>query len=210
LAENESLRALVIAGADPQAWLVDVAELVEMTPSDAQSFSEGGHRLAAALEGLPFPTIAAVNAPALGGGCELVLACDLAYAGEHAQFGQIECLGGVIPGFGGTWRLVQRVGLMKAKEMIFTGAILTAAQALSIGLILDVVPEDRLLAHCLDVAYKIQATSRQAVASAKRVLLAGAGRSLPEVKEIEQTTFSSLFGPEQQARMRAFLARSAR
>jgi enoyl-CoA hydratase len=66
LRENESLRALIIAGADPQAWLVDVAELVEMAPSDAHSFSEAGHRLAEALEGLPFPTIAAVNAPALG------------------------------------------------------------------------------------------------------------------------------------------------
>jgi len=124
LTENESLRALIIAGADPQAWLVDVAELVEMTSSDAHSFSEAGHRLAEALEGLPFPTIAAVNAPALGGGCELVLACDLAYAGEHGQFGQIECLGGVIPGFGGTWRLAQRVGrgtspdVAKVKEAI--------------------------------------------------------------------------------------------
>ena len=137
LAENPSIRALVITGAYPQAWLVDVAELVNMTLSEAASFSEAGHRLAEALASLPFPTIAAVNSPALGGGCELVLACDLAYAGEQAQFGQIECLGGVIPGFGGTWRLAQRVGLSKAMEMIFTGAILSATQARDIGLILS-------------------------------------------------------------------------
>lgn len=209
LAENPSIRALVITAADPQAWLVDVAELANMTPSEAQSFSEGGYRLAEALVNLPFPTIAAVDCPALGGGCELVLACDLAYAGEQAQFGQIECLGGVIPGFGGTWRLAQRVGLSKAMEMIVTSAVLSASHARDIGLILEVVPRDRLLPHCRGVAQRIQATSGKAVAAAKRVLLAGAGRSLTEVKEAEQKAFTALFGPEQQARMKTFLARTA-
>lgn len=209
LAESPSIRALIITAGDPQAWLVDVAELVNMSPADAQSFSEAGYRLAEALANLPCPTIAAVNSPALGGGCELVLACDLAYAGEQAQFGQIECLGGVIPGFGGTWRLAQRLGLSKAMEMIFTGAVLSATQARDIGLILEVVPGDRLLSHCRDVAHRIQATSGKAVAAAKKVLLTGAGRSLTEVKEAEQKAFAALFGPEQQARMKAFLARTA-
>lgn len=209
LRTNQSLRALIITSVHPQAWLVDVAELVKMPPSDARAFSEAGYALADALSDLPFPTIAAVTGPALGGGCELALACDLLYAGENAQFGQIECIGGVIPGFGGTWRLAQRVGLAKAMEMIFTGALLSAQQAREFGLVLDVLPEDRLLPHGREVAKKIKATSRAAVSAAKRVLCAGAGRPLEEVKDSEQGAFAALFGPEQQARMKAFLDRNS-
>lgn len=209
LRTNQSVRALIITSAHPRAWLVDVAELVNMTHSDARAFSESGYALADALSDLPFPTVAAVSGPALGGGCELALACDLIYADENAQFGQIECMGGVIPGFGGTWRLAQRVGLVKAMEMIFTATVLSAQQAREIGLVLDVVSGDRLLPHCHEVAQKIKATSRAAVSSAKRVLRAGAGHSLLEIKDIEQGAFAALFGPEQQVRMKTFLGRNS-
>jgi len=156
LAEDQSVRALIVTSSHPQAWLVDVAELANMPPAETRAFSEAGHVLVDALSNLSFPTIAAVNSPALGGGCELAVACDLLYAGKDAQFGQIECLGGVIPGFGGTWRLVQRVGMSRAMEMIFTAEVLSADQAQEINLILEVVRGERLLDHCRDIAHEDQ------------------------------------------------------
>jgi enoyl-CoA hydratase len=90
LAERPNLRALIIAATNPQAWLVNVAELVEMSPADARAFSHAGHLLADALAGIPVPVLPAVDAAALGGGGELVLACDITLAGAMAHFGQIE------------------------------------------------------------------------------------------------------------------------
>jgi len=210
LAEDQCVRALIVTSSHPQAWLVDVAELANMTPVEARAFSEAGHVLVDALSNLSFPTIAAVNSPALGGGCELAMACDLLYAGKDAQFGQIECLGGVIPGFDGTWRLVQRVGMSRAMEMICTAEVLSADQAREINLVLEVVPGERLLDHCRDIATKIRSTGRSAVSSAKRLLLNAAGKALSEVKDAEQKAFAALFGPEQQARMKAFLTRAGK
>lgn len=113
LVENMTLRVLIIAASHPQAWLVNVAELAEMSPAEARKFSQAGHKLADALASLPMPVIAAVDGGALGGGCELVLACDMAIAGTMARFGQIEAMGGVLPAFGGTWRLARRVGYQR-------------------------------------------------------------------------------------------------
>jgi len=107
LSNSDSPRALLLNALDPRAFLVDVEELADMQASNARLFSAAGHKLAQAIEQAPFPVIAAVEGQALGGGCELVLACDLAVAGEDATFGQIEALGGVMPGFGGTWRLAE-------------------------------------------------------------------------------------------------------
>jgi enoyl-CoA hydratase/carnithine racemase len=97
LAARPKLRALIVAASHPQAWLVNVAELVEMSPTEARAFSNAGHQLADALSRLPVPVIAAVDATALGGGCELVLACDITLAGAAARFGQIEAMGRLSP-----------------------------------------------------------------------------------------------------------------
>jgi len=95
-------RAPILSASHPQSFLVNVAELADMSATEAREFSSAGHRLAQTLEDAPYPTIAAVEGPALGGVCELALACDLTIAGEDASFGRIEALGGVMPGFGGT------------------------------------------------------------------------------------------------------------
>ena len=144
LSEQENLRVLIIAASDPEAWLVNVEELVEMSPDQARAFSRAGHQLADALASLPAPVIAAVDGAALGGGCELVLACDLAIAGASAQFGQIEAMGGVIPAFGGTWRLARRVGNQRAMRMLLTAEVVDAETAKTIGLVLDTVPSAQL------------------------------------------------------------------
>jgi enoyl-CoA hydratase len=140
LARHPSLRAVILAASHPAAWLVDVAELAEMTSTEARVFSRAGHRLADTIAALPVPVIAAVDGPALGGGCELVLACDVALAGEAARFGQIEALGGVMPAFGGTWRLARRVGQQRAMLMMLTAEVVDAAAAKAAGLVLDSLP----------------------------------------------------------------------
>ena len=118
------------------------------------------------LEALAVPTVAAVNGFALGGGCELAMACDLVYASERARFGQPEVNLGLVPGFGGTQRLTRRVGLMRAKELVLSGEPIDAATAKAIGLALDVLPSDRLLEHARAKARTIASRGPVAVAQA--------------------------------------------
>ncbi|WP_428340965.1 enoyl-CoA hydratase/isomerase family protein [Mycobacterium sp.] len=204
LIDDQQLRALIVAANNPAAFLVDVAELADMSQGEALAFSQSGHRVADALAALPFPVIAAVSGQALGGGCEFVMSCDLAYAAEGAQLGQIEALGGVIPGFGGTWRLAEHVGAQRSREMIFTGAVLDAASAKAAGLVLEVVPDAELVAHCRNVADRIAATSRGSVAAAKQVFVASAGLTPAQASALEQSAFVSLFeSADQRSRMHA-------
>lgn len=207
LAERSNLRALIIAASHPQAWLVNVAELVDMSPATARAFSYAGHKLANALASLPVPVIAAVDAAALGGGCELVLACDITLAGAAARFGQIEAMGGVLPAFGGTWRLARRVGHQRAMQMLFTAEVVDAQTAKVIGLATDVVESADLMNCAQALASKITKTSRQSVAAIKRVVDAGTNLPPSAISVLEEETFASLFGTdEQRGRMRAFLA----
>ncbi|HSP77830.1 MAG TPA: enoyl-CoA hydratase-related protein, partial [Myxococcaceae bacterium] len=164
------------------------------------------HRTFRLLEQLPIPPIAAVNGFALGGGCELALACDLIYASEKAKLGLPEVGLGVIPGFGGTQRLTRLVGKMRAKELIFTGERVDAAKAREIGLVLEVLPADQLLAHCKGVAEKILKNGPLAVSQAKRVIEFGADQELHAANELERQGFAVLFGSEDQKEgMKAFL-----
>jgi enoyl-CoA hydratase len=147
----------------------------------------------ARLEALPIPTLAAVNGLALGGGCELAMACDLVYASERARFGQPEVNLGIIPGFGGTQRLARRVGLMRAKELILSGELVDAAKARAIGLALEVLAPEALLPHCLKVARTIASRGPLATAAAKRVLEGGAGLDLAAGCALELEAFALLF-----------------
>jgi len=206
LATNNALRVLIVTAIHPEAFLVDVRELATMTPAQAQSYSRSGQRLTSALAAFPTPTIAAIPGAALGGGCEFVLACDLTYAADSATFGQIEASGGVIPAFGGTWRLARRVGFQRACEMIFTAAVVDAKKAREWGLVLAVIADSELLAYCARIANGICATSRQSVAEAKRVLVGGWGLPTTAADAMEQGSFSALFGTnDQRQRMDAFL-----
>jgi enoyl-CoA hydratase len=178
-----------------------------MSPDEARAFSRAGHQLADALGNLPVPVIAAVDSPALGGGCELVLACDMAIAGTGACFGQIEAMGGVLPAFGGTWRLARRIGHQRALRMLFTGEVVDAETAKSIGLVMDVVPSERLLDSAYALAAEITQASRQSVAAIKRAV--GIGTHLPPstISALEEELFAGLFGTEdQRQRMRAFVS----
>src|SRR6266849_736399 len=201
----ESSRALILTGAGDKAFVAgaDIAEMAPMTPWSAREFSELGHVLTAMLEDIPGATIAAVNGYALGGGLELAGACDMIYAGENAKVGFPEVTLGITPGFGGTLRLV---GKLRAKEIIFTGDMLDARQALEIGLVNAVLPRGELMAHCRKVAEKIATRGPLAVARAKRLVERGYDIPLRAANRQEAETFALLFDTQDRAEgMRAFL-----
>jgi enoyl-CoA hydratase len=212
VAEDRGVRALVLTGAGDRAFVAgaDIGEMSRLTAMEARRFAEAGQRAFAQLEALSIPTIAAVNGFALGGGCELALACDLVYASEKARFGQPEVNLGLIPGFGGTQRLARRVGLMRAKELVFTGEPIGAAQARALGLCLEVLTPEGLLAHAIGQAGKIASRGQLAVAAAKRAMEAGAGMSLASGCALELEAFALLFSTEDAREgLEAFLEKRA-
>jgi enoyl-CoA hydratase len=205
-----ALRALIITGGGEKAFVAgaDIAEMAAMTAAEALSFGELGHRVLDSLEALSIPVIAAVNGFALGGGCELALACDFIYASEKAKFGLPEVTLAVIPGFGGTQRLTRIVGRARAKEMIFTGDLIDAAKAKELGLALDVLPAAELLAHAKKIAATIAKRGPLAVTRAKRAVDGGADVSLRAGNQLEREAFAALFGTaDQKEGMAAFLAK---
>jgi enoyl-CoA hydratase len=208
LAHNSQLRALIVTGGGEKAFVAgaDIAEMAEFTAAQARDFAGIGHRIFHYMESLSIPTIAAVNGFALGGGCEFALCCDLIYASEKAKFGLPEVGLGVIPGFGGTQRLTRAVGRLRAKEMIFSGEIIDAQKAREIGLVLEILPPEKLMEHCRGVAAKISKKGPLAIANAKRVIEYGADGDLRSANELERQGFAMLFGSDDQREgMKAFL-----
>jgi enoyl-CoA hydratase len=196
--KDATLKALVVTGSGEKAFVAgaDIAEMAALGPLEARRFAELGQRTFERLEALAIPTIAAVNGFALGGGCELAMACDLIYASEKARFGQPEVNLGIIPGFAGTQRLQRRVGPARAMEMILTGDMVDAAGAKAWGLALEVLPPDKLLEHAVAQARKIASKGPAAIAAAKRILRATAAPQLGPGQEMEADAFGMLFGTE--------------
>ncbi len=210
VAEHPDARALIVTGGGEKAFVAgaDIAEMQNFSVAQALDLSRLGHRVMAKLEALAVPTIAAVNGFALGGGCELALACDFIYASEKAKFGLPEVTLAVIPGFGGTQRLTRLLGRARAKELIFTGELIDAAKAKELGLALEVLPVDRLMPHCVEVAQKIAKRGPLAIAAAKRVIERGADVPLSQANELEAQAFGEVFGTaDQKEGMTAFLAK---
>jgi enoyl-CoA hydratase len=207
--EDDAVRALVLTG-EGRAFAAgaDIAEMRGLSPSGAEAFSRLGHAALGDLEALPIPTIAAVNGFALGGGCELALACDWIYASEKARFGQPEVALGLIPGFGGTSRLVRRVGVAWAKELVLTGDPLRADEALRIGLANRVCPADELLDTALASAESAARKGPLAVTLAKQVIQQGQDADVRTAHALEQNAFGLVFATEDHAEgMDAFLAK---
>jgi len=204
---NEEAWAAVITGTG-KAFVAgaDIAAMKNMTEAEGLEFGALGHRVLTAIENLRCPVIAAVNGFALGGGCELALACDFIYASSKAKFGQPEVNLGIIPGFGGTQRLPRRVGSAAARELIYTGKMINAEEALRIGLANAVFQPDELLAAATKTAAEITSKGPLAVAAAKRLIRDGADLPLPEANQVEQAAFGEAFGTEDQSEgMGAFI-----
>ncbi|MEO8799894.1 MAG: enoyl-CoA hydratase-related protein [Polyangiaceae bacterium] len=209
---DASIGCAILTGAGEKAFAAgaDIAAMSKLTTAEAYRFAEQGHKIGAQIENARFPVIAAVNGFALGGGCELALACDFIYASEKAKLGQPEVTLGVIPGFGGTQRLARRIGIGRARELCFTGDVIGAEEALRIGLVNVVVPAAALMERAEDTANKIASKGPLAVAQAKRVLYRGADIPLPIANEIELQAFASLFdSADQKEGMAAFLGKRA-
>ena len=203
------LRGLILTGAG-KAFVAgaDIAAMREMSEDEAREFARQGHNLGDHLAALPIPVIAAVNGFALGGGCEVALACDFIYASEVAKFGQPEVKLGVIPGFGGTQRLLRRVGLARALELCMSGAVIDAVEALRIGLVNKVLPADQLLPAAIKTCETIAQMSPEAVAVAKHVLHRGSELPLAAANALEIDAFARLFTTDDQREgMAAFLGK---
>jgi enoyl-CoA hydratase len=190
IAADPAVCAVVLTG-EGRAFAAgaDIAEMQGHGPLEAERFSRLGHRALAALEALAVPVIAAVNGAALGGGCELALACDWIYASEAARFGQPEVKLGLIPGFGGTSRLPRRVGVAWARELVLSGEPIDAATALRIGLVNRVFPPAELIGAALAAGEAIAARGPLAVAAAKRLIQAGQDAAPDVAHQLEQTAF---------------------
>lgn len=204
---DNDVRVVCITGAG-RAFVAgaDIAAMKEMSSLEAQALAQKAANLSAAIESSARPFIAAVNGFALGGGCELAMLCDFIYASSKAKFGQPEVKLGVIPGFGGTQRLLRRVGISKAKELVLTGEIIDAAEAHRIGLADAVVEPDALVDKVRAVAKAISANGPLAVAEAKRVMQEGQSMPLSQACMLEMSAFASLFATQDQSEgMAAFL-----
>jgi enoyl-CoA hydratase len=195
LEREASLRCVIVTGEGDKAFVAgaDIAEMSKLTPAEAEDFARLGHRVFALIERLPVPVLAAVNGYALGGGCELALACDVIYASERAQLGQPEVKLGLIPGFGGTVRLLRKVGLAAASEWIFTGEMISAEQAKAAGLVREVLKPEELLSTVREVAQKIAQRAPLAVRAAKRLLAVGNQADAGTSSQLEQQAFGALF-----------------
>jgi enoyl-CoA hydratase len=210
LGAEAAVRCVILTGAGEKAFVAgaDIAAMAELGTTEGRAFAERGHRLGAVMEGGRAPIIAAVNGFALGGGLELALACDFALASSNAKLGLPEVGLGIIPGFGGTQRLARRIGLGRARELVYTGNVIPADEALKLGLVNAVTEPAALLPAARTVAEKIASRAPLAIAAAKRALREGADLPLGQALALEAELFGALFATaDQKEGMRAFLAK---
>lgn len=165
---NPEVKAILVTGAGAKGFAAgaDISEFVGLTPEQGKAMAKAGQDIFKSIEDCPKPVLAAVNGFALGGGCELAMACHLRVASDNAKFGQPEVSLGLIAGYGGTQRLTQLIGKTKAMELHLTGDMITAEQALFLGLVNYVVPQAELIPRCLEILERIKSKSPKAIASA--------------------------------------------
>jgi enoyl-CoA hydratase len=205
LEKNPELRVLILTGAGEKAFVAgaDIKEIDTLSPDQALIFARRGQEIFTRLETARFPVIAAVNGFALGGGCELALACDFIYAAPNAKFGLPECTLGIMPGFGGTVRLARRVGLGLARVATYTGQMYSAQEALQMGLVNKIVEPASLLESAKEVAGVIASRAPHAIAAIKRSINDGYARP---VHDAQAKLFADLFHTEDQKEgTRAFI-----
>ena len=208
LEQRKDIRVILLTGGGQKAFVAgaDISEMVNASAPEGREMALLAKRCFERLEQMPVVTIAAVNGYALGGGCELAMACDIRVAAENAIFGQPECGLGILPGFGGTQRLARLVGKGLAKELIFTCRRIDAQEACRIGLVNQVVPQTELLESCLAMAEEIGRSAPLGVAYAKQAINAGLDTDLANGLKMEADAFALSFSThDKKEGMTAFL-----
>ena len=196
---DAAVRAVILTGAGPKAFAAgaDIGELNALPDARAgEAQARRGQGLTTRIERMRVPVLAAVNGFALGGGCELAMACDIRIASENAKFGQPEVNLGIVPGYGGTQRTTRLLGEGWAMYLCLTGEMIDAAEALRIGLVQKVVPFDGLLAEAHRIAAAIAAKGPHAVTATKRAIVDGAALPLADALAMEALRFGVAIGTE--------------
>jgi enoyl-CoA hydratase len=207
LETDRSVSVAVLTG-EGKAFIAgaDIKHMVKLTPLQAKNFAEYGHNLLNKIEASRIPYIAAVNGYALGGGCEVMMACDIAIASTKAKIGQPEINLGISPGFGGTQRLTRHIGRMRAKELLLTGDNISAQEAFELGLVNRVVEPEGLMEAAMELAEKIAAKSDVQISFIKALVNKGADIDLATANYLEISYFSSSFSTyDQKEGMNAFI-----
>ena len=203
-------RCLIVTGDGEKSFVAgaDISEMATLNVPQGQTFGSHGAAVFRKIEKLPVPVIAAVNGFALGGGCELAMACDIRICSDNARFGQPEVGLGIIPGFSGTVRLARLVGMGMAKQLIYTGKNIKADEALRIGLVNEVVPQADLMNRAIELAAQIAANAPLAVKAAKLCINTEWDMDADEAIAFESGAFGQCFATEDQKEgMKAFLSK---
>lgn len=206
--QRKELRALIITGAGDKAFVAgaDIKEMQTLDHMEMLELCKLGQRVTRMLETAPFATLAAVNGFALGGGLELALACDFIYASDRARLGLPEVTLGIIPGFGGTQRLARAAGSRQAKELVMSGKMISADEALRIGIVNRVCPHENLLEESRKTATAIAQNPLSATMQAKSVIVHGADMSLVDGLALERNACAVCFAtPDREEGMQAFV-----
>jgi enoyl-CoA hydratase len=206
--DTNEVYCVIVSGAGSKAFAAgaDIGEMSGMSAEEAEIYARAGNEVFSFIETFPVPVIAAVNGFALGGGCELSLACDLRIASDKAVFGQPEVGLGICAGFGATQRLPRIIGSTKAKELLFTGNRIKAEEALVMGLVNAVYPGEQLMDKAIELAKKIAANAPIAVRATKKAVNAGLKKGFKKGIEFEKWVFNTCFETQDQKNaMKAFL-----
>jgi enoyl-CoA hydratase len=209
---DETVRAVVLTGTGDKAFCAgaDIASMAAMGPTDGHPYARLGHEVMARVDDCRVPVVAAVNGVALGGGLELALACDVVIASERARVGLPEITLGLIPGFGGTQRLVRRIGLARARELIYLGNMIRAADALALGIVDRVVPGEQVAVDAAALADELASRPPLALRQAKRATRAAAETTLEAGLRLEIEAFAATFASDDRIEgLRAFLEKRA-
>lgn len=205
---DDAARVLIITGDGEKSFVAgaDISEMAHLNEQEGYEFGKLGAGVFRKIELLPIPVIAAVNGFALGGGCELAMACDIRIASDNAKFGQPEVGLGIIPGFSGTYRLAKLVGQGFAKEMIYTGRAIRADEALRVGLVNAVYAQGELMGRAMEMAQRIVANAPIAISFAKKCINESYDLGADEAIELENEKFGQCFNTaDQKEGMDAFL-----
>ena len=211
LDKDDNVKVIILTGEGDKAFSAgaDIEYMSKISAEESERYAKLGQELTATVENVTKPTIAAVNGFALGGGCELAMSCDIRIASDNARLGQPEVTIGIPPGWGGTQRLMRIVGIAKAKELVYTGKMIKAAEAKEIGLVNNVVSQESLMEETMTMAKAIAANASLAVHMSKTAINTGRNADLDTGLGVELLAWRNCFSdPEREKRMTDFVNKS--